>query len=100
MKTVPQSHVPFAQLPAEARTLLYVFAVATIARYTFVCPTSRELAPRLETIWNTNGLVLANVSDPCLMTAIFKCNSAFLLNSLTWLTPEINLADELNGGAR
>lgn len=100
METISLSHVPFAQLPSEARTLLHIFAMATVARYSFVRPTPQELAPRLETLWNDDRLAPTDLSDPRRMTLLFKSNSAFLLNSLTRQAPGINLADELNGGAR
>jgi hypothetical protein len=64
MEIMSSPHLPFAQLPTEARTLLYIFAVAAIAHYDFICPTRPELAPWLETVWNENRLAFADLSNP------------------------------------
>jgi hypothetical protein len=99
MESILLPHVPFAQLPTEARTLLHIFAVAAIARYNLVYPNLRELAPRIETVWNEKGLALAAISDAHRMTAFFKSNSAFLLNNQTGQAIGINHAGELKDGA-
>jgi len=99
MESISLLHVPFAQLPGEARTLLHIFAVAAIARYDFVCASPLELAPRVETMWNEKGLALGDISDAHRMTALFKSYSAFLLSNQTGQAIGINHADELNDGA-
>jgi hypothetical protein len=58
------SHVPFAQLPPEARALFSIYAIASLARYGAQRPNQSDLTPALEIIWNWNWLRLENLSDP------------------------------------
>jgi len=99
MESISLPHVPYAQLPTEARTLLHIFAVAAITRYDLSCPSPRELAPRLETVWNEKGLALADISDAHRMTDLFKSRSVFLLNNQTGQAMGINHADKPNDRA-
>jgi hypothetical protein len=70
------SHVPFAELTVEARALLFINALAAVARYGAQPPKQSELTPVLETIWNGNRLSLKDLSDPFRMTALLKSELA------------------------
>jgi hypothetical protein len=61
------SHIPFAELPVEARALFFVIALAAVQP-----PKQSEVNPVLETIWNGNRLRLEDLSDPFRMTALLK----------------------------
>jgi hypothetical protein len=65
-------HVPFAQLPIEARVLFAIYASAALVRFRLQIPTSGNLAAGLETIWNANELILRDLSDPYRMTALLE----------------------------
>jgi hypothetical protein len=66
------SHVPFAELPVEARVLFFIIALPAVARFGVKPPKQSELNPMLETIWNKNRLCLKDLSDPFRMTALLK----------------------------
>ena len=66
------SHVPFAELPSEARALLSIFALGAAARYGPQPPRRSELTPVLEIIWDRNLLCLNDLADPFRMTALLK----------------------------
>jgi hypothetical protein len=78
MITSPISHVPFAELPIEARALFLINALAAVARYGAQPPEQSKLTPVLETIWNGNRLCLKDLSDPFRMTALLKTELAFV----------------------
>jgi hypothetical protein len=58
MNTISLSHIPFAELPVEARALFFINALAAVARYGARPPKQSELTLVLETIWNGNRLGL------------------------------------------
>ena len=66
------SHVPFAELPSEARALLFIFAMGAAARYVAQPLKQSELTPLLETVWNRNRLCLSDFADPFRMTALLE----------------------------
>ena len=66
------SPVPFAELPVEARALLFIFAQAAAARYVAQPRKQSELTPLLEIIWNRNRLCLTDLADPFRMTAMLE----------------------------
>jgi hypothetical protein len=66
------SHVPFAELPSEARALLFIFAQAAAARYVAQPPKQSELTPLLESIWNRHRLCLSDFANPYRMTALLE----------------------------
>jgi hypothetical protein len=66
------SHVPFAELPSEARALLFIFALGAAARYVAQPPRQSELTPLLESIWNRNRLCLSDLANPFRMTALLE----------------------------
>ena len=78
MSSISLSHVPFAELPVEARALFFIHALAAVARHGVQPPERSELTPVLETIWNGNRLSLKDLSDPFRMTALLKTELAFV----------------------
>ena len=72
MNTISLSHIPFAELPSQARALLFINALAAVAHYGAQPPKQSELTPALETIWNRNRYRLKDLSDPFRMTALLK----------------------------
>ncbi len=72
MKSLSSSHIPYAALPSQARALIFINALAAMARYGARPPKQSELIPVLETIWNGNRLRLQHLSDPFHMTALLK----------------------------
>ena len=72
MITSRTSHVPFAELPSEARALLFIFAQAAAARYVAQPLKRSELKPLLETTWSRNRLCLSDFADPFRMTALLE----------------------------
>jgi hypothetical protein len=76
MNRISLSHIPFAELPVEARALFFINALAAMARYGAQRPERSELAAVLETIWNGNRLSLKDLSDPFSITALLKSKLA------------------------
>jgi len=76
------SHVPFAQLPVEARALFFIYASAALARYRSQPPTTR-VAPELEVAWNINQLSQSDLSDPNRMTHLLEQHFAPTGSGLT-----------------
>jgi len=72
MTTQSFSHVPFAELPVEARVLFFIIALPAVARFGVKPPKQSELNPLLETIWNRNRLCPKDFSDPSRMSALLK----------------------------
>ena len=70
-------HIPFAELPVEARALFFINALAAVARYGTRPPKQSELTPVLETVWNENQLSLKDLSDPFRMTTLLKIELGF-----------------------
>jgi len=58
------SHVPFRELPLQARWLFYIFALGAYASYRSVPPTIEEVAIALELIWNRNRLSPSALNPP------------------------------------
>jgi hypothetical protein len=72
MKKLSVSPIVYAELPAEARVLLFMFAMGAATRHVAQPPTRSELDPLLEIIWNRNRLCLSDFADPRRMTALLK----------------------------
>ena len=72
MKKLSVSPIVYAELPSEARTLLFIFAMGAAARYVAQPPRRLELDPLLEIIWNRNRLCRSDLADPFRMTALLK----------------------------
>ena len=72
MNPISPSHLPYSELPSQARALFFVNALAAVARYGARPPKQSELNPVLETIWNGNQLRLKDLTDPFRMTALLK----------------------------
>jgi hypothetical protein len=66
------SPVSFAELPVEARALLFIFALGAAARYVGHPPSQSELTPVLETIWNRNRLCPSDLANPFHMIALLE----------------------------
>jgi hypothetical protein len=72
MPTSRTSHVPFAELPVEARALLFIIAQAAAPHFLAQPPERSVLTPTLEIIWDRNLLCLNDFADPFHMTALLK----------------------------
>lgn len=72
MQNKTSSHLPFTQLPVEARVLFFIYASAALARYRYQPPTMHELAPELEAAWTKNWLHKSDLSDPDRMTCLLE----------------------------
>ena len=65
-------HVPFAQLPIEARVLFAIYAAAAAPRFGSVPPELSTLLLQVEEVWNANRLTQLELSDPVRITALLK----------------------------
>ena len=72
MNTISLSHIPFDELPSQARTMFFIIAVGASARFGAPRPNQSEMNPLLETIWDGNCLRLQDLSDPFRMTALLE----------------------------
>jgi hypothetical protein len=72
MNPITLPHVPFAELPVEARALLFINAQAALARYGAQPPKQSELTPLLETIWNWSRLCPSDLANPFRITALLE----------------------------
>jgi hypothetical protein len=72
MNNLGVSPIPYAELPVEARTLLFIFALGAAARYMGQPPIQSELTPILEAIWDRNRLCRNDLSNPFRMTALLE----------------------------
>ena len=66
------NHQPFAELPIEARALFFIYASAALAAYQSYPPTTRELMPQLETIWDENRFTRCDLANPFQMTRFLE----------------------------
>ena len=76
MNNISLSHIPFAQLPVEARVLFFINALAAVARYGVKPSEQSELTSALEAIWNRNRLCPKDLSAPFCMTDLLKTELA------------------------
>jgi hypothetical protein len=76
MNTISLSHIPYAELPSQARAMFFMNATAALAAFGAQRPNRSEMNPVLETIWNGNRLRLQDLSDPFRMTALLKTELA------------------------
>jgi hypothetical protein len=72
MNKLSVSPMVYAELPVEARALLFIFALAAAARYVAQPPKRLELTPLLETIWNRNRLGPSDLANPFRITALLE----------------------------
>jgi hypothetical protein len=63
-------HLPYSELPAEARGMLFILAMGTLAAFGARRPDESELTPALEIVWNWNRLRLEDLSDPTRITEV------------------------------
>ena len=65
-------HVPFAQLPIEARVLFAIYASAAAPRFGSAPPELSTLLLQVEEVWNANRLTRLELCDPVRITALLK----------------------------
>jgi hypothetical protein len=65
-------HVPFAQLPSEARVLFFIYASAALVGYVSQPPTLADLTTELEVAWNENRLSQHDLSETSHMTSLLE----------------------------
>jgi hypothetical protein len=65
-------HIPFAELPVEARVLLFIIALPAVTRFGVKPPKQSDLNPVLEAIWYGNRLCLKDFSDPFRMSTLLE----------------------------
>jgi hypothetical protein len=85
------SPVPFAELPSEARALLFIFAQAAAARYVAHPLKQSELTPLLETIWRADE-ALATMQIQCTAGLVLNCKMyifSCLVCPMFWIPPNI-----------
>lgn len=85
MNKLSVSTIVYAELPSEARTLLFILGMGATLRYGIQPPKRSELTPLLESVWNGNWLRLEDVADPFRMTNMLKAH--FTANPASW-TPK------------
>jgi len=76
MKKASISHVPFAQLPIEARVLFSIYASAALAKYCSRPLTLATLGVELDAVWDANRLTLRDLSNPDRMTELLESQFA------------------------
>jgi hypothetical protein len=72
MNKLSVSPIVYAELPVEARALLFIFALAAAARYVAQPLKQSELTPILESIWDQQRLCLSDLANPFRMTALLE----------------------------
>ena len=72
MNKLSVSPIVYAELPSEARTLLFILGMGAMLRYGVQPPKRSDLDPLLEIVWNRNRLGLSDFADPRRMTAMLK----------------------------
>lgn len=65
-------HVPFAELPIEARVLFAIYASAAAPRFGYTPPELSTLLLQVEEVWNANRLTRLELCDPARITALLK----------------------------
>ena len=72
MKTTSITHVPFAQLPVEARFLFFIYSLGAMGHYHSYPPTPSEIGDHLALIWEEEELTASDLSDPHRMRSLLK----------------------------
>jgi len=70
MSEITKHHLTYSELPAEARGMLFILAMGTLAAFGARRPDESELMPALEIVWNWNRLRLEDLSDPAHITDV------------------------------
>jgi hypothetical protein len=83
MNKLSVSPTPYAELPVEARALLFIFAQAAAARYVAQPPKQSELTPILESIWDQQRLCLSDLANPFRMTALLETELSSICFAMT-----------------
>jgi hypothetical protein len=76
------SHVPFAQLPPEAR---FLFSICLMTIYGPERPPAEKVRSDLEMIWNTEQLTLDDFRKPGRMSEVSHKYAAISRNDVWWL---------------
>jgi hypothetical protein len=72
MNKLSVSPIVYAELPSEARVLLFILGMGATVRFGVQPPKRSDLDPLLEIVWNRNRLCLSDLADPFLMTKLLK----------------------------
>ena len=88
MITTSAIHLPFAELPSEARTLFFIFAVGSLAGFGASLPKPSDIHPALEIVWNWNSLCLEDLQDPSRMTKLLKGHFSSVTTATTKKGPQ------------
>ena len=72
MRDIIDLHVPFAELPIEARVLFAIYASAAAPRFGCTPPDLSTLLLQVEEVWNANRLTRLELCDPDRITALLK----------------------------
>lgn len=67
-----QTHIPYCELPSEARVLFTIFGLAAAARFAAKPPRKASLDGLLNVVWEAERLTLNDLSDPNRMTALIE----------------------------
>ncbi len=72
------THIPFQQLPLEAKVLLFITAMAQMGHYRSWPPTPAEVRGDLEELWNREKLTEADFQDmPHLSELVNQCMAKY-----------------------
>jgi hypothetical protein len=67
-----QMHIPYGELPVEARMLFYIFALGTSPNHLHNRPTFRGFSKDLAEVWDEHRVVTSDLSDPSRMTSLLR----------------------------
>jgi hypothetical protein len=76
METIEVAHVPFAQLPIEARALFYIQSMAAWEYHCNLPHSAAEIRSDLERIWNAERLTPEDLRDWGRMSGLLKIELA------------------------
>jgi hypothetical protein len=66
------AHLPYCELPSEARALFTIFGLAASARFVAKPPRRASLDSLLNVVWDAERLTLNDLSDPNRMTILIE----------------------------
>lgn len=67
-----QIHIPYCELPAEARALFTIFGLAASARFAARPPHRAKLDAMLTMVWDAERLTLNDLRDPDRLTHLIE----------------------------
>lgn len=65
-------HIPYCELPAEARALFTIFGLAAASRFVVRPPHRAKLDAMLATVWNAERLTRNDLRDPDRLTHLIE----------------------------